>query len=77
MASPKERFEFASDNTAAICPPAWAALAEANSDTEVSYGDDKWTRRLIAQVREIFEFPGGRRFHFQAPGGGEFAIWSE
>jgi len=28
-------------------------------------------------VREIFEFPGGRRFHFEAPGGGEFAIWSE
>jgi threonine aldolase len=55
MASPKERFEFASDNTAAICPPAWAALAEANADAEVSYGDDKWTRRVVDQVREIFE----------------------
>jgi predicted enzyme related to lactoylglutathione lyase len=28
-------------------------------------------------TRDIFEFPGGRRFHFEAPGGGEFAIWSE
>jgi predicted enzyme related to lactoylglutathione lyase len=28
-------------------------------------------------TREIFEFPGGRRFHFEAPGAGEFAIWSE
>jgi len=28
-------------------------------------------------TREIFEFPGGRRFHFREPGGGEFAIWSE
>jgi predicted enzyme related to lactoylglutathione lyase len=28
-------------------------------------------------TREIFEFPGGRRFHFEAPGGGEFAIWGE
>ena len=55
MASPKVRFEFASDNTAAICPPAWAALSEANADAEVSYGDDKWTRRLFDQVREIFE----------------------
>lgn len=55
MASPKERFEFASDNTAAICPPAWAALAKANADAEVSYGDDKWTRLVVAQVREIFE----------------------
>ena len=28
-------------------------------------------------TREIFEFPGGRRFHFEPPGGGEFAVWSE
>ena len=28
-------------------------------------------------TREIFEFPGGRRFHFEAPGGGEFAVWSD
>jgi hypothetical protein len=28
-------------------------------------------------IRDIFEFPGGRRFHFREPGGGEFAIWSE
>jgi len=27
--------------------------------------------------REIFSFPGGRRFHFIAPGSGEFAVWSE
>lgn len=55
MPSPKERFEFASDNTAAICPPAWAALAQANADAEVSYGGDQWTRRVVDQVREIFE----------------------
>jgi len=28
-------------------------------------------------VREIFEFPGGRRFHFVDPGGNELAVWSE
>ena len=55
MAPPKPRFEFASDNTAAICPPAWAALEAANTDADVSYGDDKWTRRLVARTREIFE----------------------
>jgi threonine aldolase len=54
MGSP-ERFDFASDNTAAICPPAWAALTEANAAAEISYGDDRWTRRVIARVREIFE----------------------
>ena len=28
-------------------------------------------------VREIFEFPGGRRFHFADPNGNELAVWSE
>ena len=26
---------------------------------------------------EIFEFPGGRRFHFADPNGNELAVWSE
>ena len=34
--------------------------------------------RLGAEItRDIFEFPGGWRFHFRAPGSGEFAIWSD
>lgn len=28
-------------------------------------------------VHDIFEFPGGRRFHFSDPSGNEFAVWSE
>ena len=28
-------------------------------------------------VRDIFSFPGGRRFHFADPTGNEFAIWSD
>ena len=28
-------------------------------------------------VKETFSFPGGRRFHFQDPGGNQLAIWSE
>ncbi len=28
-------------------------------------------------VRETFEFPGGRRFHFTDPNGNELAVWSE
>lgn len=28
-------------------------------------------------TKEIFEFPGGSRFHFLDPDGNEFAIWSE
>lgn len=28
-------------------------------------------------VKEIFSFPGGRRFHFLDPNGNQLAIWSE
>ncbi len=28
-------------------------------------------------VKEIFEFPGGRRFHFTDPSGNEYALWSD
>lgn len=28
-------------------------------------------------TKEIFSFPGGRRFHFVEPGGNELAIWGE
>lgn len=27
-------------------------------------------------LKPIFEFPGGRRFHFAEPGGNELAVWS-
>ncbi len=27
-------------------------------------------------VKEIFSFPGGRRFQFREPGGNEMAVWS-
>lgn len=28
-------------------------------------------------VKQIFCFPGGRRFHFSDPSGNEYAVWSE
>ena len=28
-------------------------------------------------VKDIFEFPGGQRFHFTDPNGNEFAVWSD
>jgi predicted enzyme related to lactoylglutathione lyase len=28
-------------------------------------------------VREIFSFPGGRRFHFLDPNGNELAVWGQ
>lgn len=28
-------------------------------------------------TREVFSFPGGRRFHFSDPSGNELAVWSD
>lgn len=30
-----------------------------------------------AIVKEIFSFPGGRRFHFTDPNGNELSVWSD
>ena len=50
-----ERHQFASDNTAPICPEAWVALQEANTDYAAAYGEDRWTARVCDRIREIFE----------------------
>jgi threonine aldolase len=50
-----ERHQFASDNTAPICPEASAALQEANADYAAAYGEDRWTARVCDRAREIFE----------------------
>lgn len=55
MSTRAERHEFASDNTAPICPEAWSALQEANTEAAASYGDDRWTAHVCARIREIFE----------------------
>ena len=49
------RYDFASDNTAAICPEAWAALEEANTIHAPAYGEDKWTAEVCDRIRKIFE----------------------
>jgi hypothetical protein len=28
-------------------------------------------------VKPVFDFPGGRRFHFHDPNGNELAVWSD
>ncbi len=48
----------------------------------VFYSDDlEATQARIEQAggrieKPIFDFPGGRRFHFSEPSGNEFAVWS-
>jgi hypothetical protein len=48
----------------------------------ILYADDlAESQRRLEQagakiVRAVFEFPGGRRFHFEDPDGYELAVWS-
>lgn len=49
----------------------------------IFYSDDlEATRDSVAQaggtiVKPIFDFPGGRRFHFTDPAGNELAVWGQ
>jgi len=63
--------------------------SEKSSSTEdgsalvVLYSDDlEGIKKTIVEnggtiVQDIFNFPGGRRFHFSDPSNNEFAVWSE
>jgi threonine aldolase len=57
VAFPPARLEsqFASDNTAPICPEAWAALERANVGARRSYGDDELTAEASAHFRRLFD----------------------
>lgn len=48
---------FASDNAAGTCPAVLDAIVAANGGAALAYGDDPWTRRLEAAVRELFDAP--------------------
>ncbi len=58
------------------------SAVEAGGPLVILYSDD--LEATLARVRdaggritqEIFEFPGGRRFHFKDPSGNELAVWS-
>lgn len=49
----------------------------------VLYADDLATTLAAVEaaggkiIKPVYEFPGGRRFHFQDPNGTELAVWSE
>ncbi len=57
--------------------------AEAGSALVVLYSDNlEQTLEAVEAaggriVKAIYDFPGGRRFHFICPAGNEFAVWSE
>ncbi|MFA0549384.1 VOC family protein [Vibrio lentus] len=60
-----------------------ASNAESGAVLMVFYSEDlEQTERDVIDDggkinREIFSFPGGRRFHFKEPSGNEMAVWSD
>jgi len=48
---------FASDNAAGVSPEVIDALAAANDGPALAYGDDSWTRRAEAAMRDLFDAP--------------------
>jgi predicted enzyme related to lactoylglutathione lyase len=57
--------------------------ADSGSVLVVLYSDDLDQSQQSIEAaggsikRAIFDFPGGRRFHFCDPSGNEFAVWSD
>jgi threonine aldolase len=62
------RYQFASDNTASICPEAWTALEHANASYAASYGEDEWTAEVCDRIRQIFEIDCDVYFVFTGTG---------
>lgn len=59
------------------------AATETGSALVIFYSKDlEATQQKVEEaggkiVKDIFSFPGGRRFHFTEPSGNEFAVWSD
>ncbi len=66
--------QFASDNTAPICPEAWEALARANAGCLPSYGNDSWTARACDLIREMFGGPAEVFFVFNGTAANSLAL---
>lgn len=50
-----QKTQFASDNTAGMCPEVMEAYVRANNGSLPSYGDDALTERATNKFRELFE----------------------
>ena len=74
MSRVRRRDEFASDNTAGICPEAWAELEAVNCGTAPAYGEDDWTAQVYHRTREIFETDCHVHFVFNGTAANSLAL---
>ena len=70
------RMEFASDNTAGVCPEAWEAMAAANEGFVSSYGEDRHTLEASNLFRELFEIDCDIYFVFNGTAANSLALAS-
>lgn len=68
--------QFASDNTAGVCPEAFQAMADANHGSLAPYGDDPWTQKAADHLREIFEVDCDVFFTFNGTAANSLALAS-
>lgn len=65
---------FASDNNSGIVPECLAAIGEANSGHVPAYGDDEWTQRACATIRDVFEIKCEVFFTFNGTASNSLAL---
>ena len=70
------KLQFASDNTAGICPEAWAAMETANAGFVASYGEDRYTAEASNLFRELFETDCDVYFVFNGTAANSLALAS-
>lgn len=68
--------QFASDNTAGVCPEALAAFNEANRGYAASYGNDDATNQVCDRLRELFEADAEIFFVFNGTAANSVALAS-
>jgi threonine aldolase len=76
MGGQNRRYEFASDNTAGLCPEAMEALAQANAGSCASYGEDEWTDEAAQLFRDLFECDCDVYFVFNGTAANSLALAS-
>lgn len=65
---------FASDNNSGVHPLIMDAIAKANSDHAVGYGDDYWTKEAATKLKEIFGETASPFFVFNGTGANSIAL---
>ena len=65
---------FASDNNSGVHPLVMQALADANRDHAIGYGDDPWTQEAVERLREAFTPDCEPLFTFNGTGSNAVAL---